>query len=108
MSTEVMRFAIDVDDVAAVMHDTNLLGAVPQVEGVAQFVKGFFDGTGVEACGGVRGRGAFSKSLKRDDTGATAKLRFAKDMRQNGDKQVHLGERQYPQRVCWEDPGQFF
>ena len=107
MSTEVMRFAINVDDVTAVMHDTNLLRAVPQLEGVAQFVEGFFDGTRVDACGGIRGRSAFPKSLKRDDTGATAELRFAKDMGQNGDKQVHLGKRQNPQRTCWEDLGQF-
>jgi hypothetical protein len=43
VTTELIRFAVDVTFIAAIMHQTGIFPAMTQFEGVAQLVNGFFD-----------------------------------------------------------------
>ena len=77
------------------MHDTGLVPAVAQLEGVAQFMDRLLEDPFMQRRFSACKRCGFVQTVGGDDTGLSAQLGFAVYMGQYGNKKVHPCDGQY-------------
>ena len=94
IAAQLIRFAIDITLIAAVMHQTGMFPTMAQLKGMTQLMDGLLDNAAEKRFLRVQGIVSLIKPNGGYNAGLTAQLGFAVNMRQNGDEQIHLGNGQ--------------
>lgn len=108
IAAKLTGFGIHVTDAAAVVHETPVVLAVPQIECVPQFMGGLFDDT--HQIRGTPGNDGdpTGQAAGGDDTARSPQLRFAVNVGKNRDKKIVVGQGNDFMRIQWGVGGQFF
>ncbi len=70
-----------------------MIGAMPEIKRVAQFMDGFLDNPVEKYVLWVYGREVFFESTGGYDAGSSTQLSFSVNMGENRDKEVHISYR---------------
>jgi len=87
-----IRLAIYITNAAAVVHQTLIILAVLQIEGVTEFMGGFLDDSREVEIALIAPRNAARQTVRRNDTADPSQLRLAIHMGQDGYKKVFSGQ----------------
>jgi hypothetical protein len=89
IAAEPFQFPIHIPDAPAVVHDTGMIWAMTEIEGVAQFVDRLLENAAVVGFETGIDANPFLEPVSGDDARSSSQLGFSVDMGQNGNKEIH-------------------